>query len=133
MPVTYSLLDDANVIHTRLSGRVTDEEILAYYRRPEIQAHEGTWREIVDGRDIAEMVVTPEGQKRLAEFVAVYVERMQDGRVAMVAGNDLTYGMFRMWELQRADLGYEVRVFRSLDEARLWVADSDPPAPVARA
>lgn len=124
MPVTYSLIRDGNVIHTRLVECVTDEEILGYYRRPELQEHAGVWREIVDGRPITDMVVTPEGQKRLAEFVSKYVERMRGGRVAMVAGSDLTYGMFRMWEMQRADLGYAVRVFFSFAEALAWVTSS---------
>jgi hypothetical protein len=120
VPIRRELLD-ARTLHTILSGRVTDEELLAYYQSPMVHADRGTWREVVDGSEIAEMAITPEGQRRLAALAAGQLERLRGGRVAMVARTDFVYGMFRMWELQREGLGYEVQVFRDLAEATAWV------------
>jgi hypothetical protein len=39
----------------------------------------------------------------------------------MVAHSDCTYGLFRMWELQRVEMGYEVRVFWQFDVAMAWI------------
>ena len=113
-----------DVIATVLSGRVTDDEILSYYQTPLIRDFSGTWRELVDGSAITEMAVTPEGHRRLAEIAAANVDRLRGGRVAMVAQSEITYGMFRMWELQREGLGYDVHVFRDADEALAWVSGS---------
>jgi hypothetical protein len=122
MPIGYADLD--GVIHTVLSGRITDAELLSYYMQPVFLDYQGVWRELVDGRLVGEMAVTANGQHQLAEFAAACAARLHGGRVAMVASSTLTYGMFRMWELQRENLGFEVQVFRDFDEARLWLASS---------
>jgi hypothetical protein len=67
------------------------------------------------------MVLTAEGLTRLAGVVEANLEMLRGGRVAMVATTDVTYGVFRMWELQREGLNYEVQVFRDLDLALTWL------------
>lgn len=122
MPIELSIND--GIIHTILVGRVTDEELLSHYAHPVFQQYDGLWREVVDGRKITEMEVTPNGQRKLASFVASHAERLRGGRVAMVASDDVTYGMFRMWEMQREGLGYDVQVFREMQPALDWVIRS---------
>lgn len=112
------------MIHTTLIGQVTDDELLAYYQQPHFEEISDTWREIVDGSQITEMAVTPEGQRQLAIIAAANPNKLRGGRVAMVALSDVTYGMFRMWEIQREELDYTVRVFRNFEEAQAWVSRS---------
>jgi hypothetical protein len=121
MPITHRIDDDRTVIYTLLSGRVTDAELLAYYERAIAQNVQDPWRELVDGTQVTEMVLTPAGLARLAGVVGAHREQLRGGRVAMVATTDVTYGVFRMWELQREDLDYEVRVFRELAQALAWL------------
>lgn len=121
MPIDHAI--DGDVIVTTLRGVVTDDELLAYYRQPAMQTFTRRWLELVDGTGIVRMNITPEGQTRLAEFLSMQIERLRGGRVAMVANSDVTYGMFRMWEIQREDLEYTVRVFRDPAAARQWIAD----------
>ncbi|MBU0677739.1 MAG: hypothetical protein KJ626_06450 [Verrucomicrobia bacterium] len=40
----------------------------------------------------------------------------------MLAGDDLGFGMFRMWELIREDVDYQVMVFRDYDKAIEWLS-----------
>lgn len=120
MPIDYADLN--GLIHTILVGRITDEELLSYYTRPVFLQYQGVWRELVDSRQVGELSVTANGQRNLAEFAAASAPRLRGGRVAMLASSTLTYGMFRMWELQRENLGFEVQVFRDFDEAVLWLA-----------
>jgi hypothetical protein len=40
----------------------------------------------------------------------------------MVASSDVTFGMFRMWEIQREGLGYQIQVFREFEPALAWLA-----------
>lgn len=121
MPISREPSQPSGVIRTVLSGAVTDAELLAYYRAPFFLDFTGTWREIVDGRAITTYSITPDGQRQLARFASEHVDKLRGGRVAMVAATDVTFGMFRMWQLQRERLGYDVEVFRDLDEALAWV------------
>jgi len=105
-------------------GRLTDDELLAHYAAPEFQAVQAPWRELVDGREITDMAVTPNGQMRLAGLASTSMDRLRGGRVAMVASTDLTYGMFRMWQLRRESLEFEVRVYRELEPALAWLKES---------
>ena len=121
MPINRRLYGDPDVIYTLLYGRVTDDELLSYYMRAITEIGDSPWREIVDGTLVTEMALTTEGLKRLAGVVESNLEKLRGGRVAMVAASDITYGVFRMWELRREGLNYEVRVFRELDAALAWL------------
>jgi hypothetical protein len=120
VPIAHDLLPETGVLHTRLIGTVTDAELLDYYRGRTRQG-EGRWKELVDGREITKYAITAEGQRALAQFASGHVDRLRGGRVAMVAASDVTFGMFRMWQLQREGLGYEVAVFRDFDRAMTWL------------
>jgi hypothetical protein len=121
--VTFQLLDDGAVIVTVLAGRVTDDEVAAYYQRPEFVESRALWIEVVDGRGVTDLAITPVGLRALARFMAANLDRLRGGKVAMVAASDATYGTFRMWELQREALPYDVSVFRDFEEAVKWVRD----------
>ncbi len=125
MPIRYALMD--RVIHTVFEGRVTDDELLAYYGRPELQHHTGLWLEVVDARAVEHMAVTTQGQARLASLAAARPDVLRGGRVAMVATHDAAYGMFRMWEISREHLPYSVKVFRDFDAACAWLAAGKAP------
>ncbi len=109
-------------IHSVLFGRLTDDELLAHYDLPPFLAPRKLWLEIVDAREVTDMQVTVVGQQRLADVAARRLDRLRGGRVAMVAPTDLIFGMFRMWELRREELNYEVRVYRSFEEAVRWIS-----------
>lgn len=122
MPIRLEV--EEPLLRTIVFGRVTDEELLAHYGLPEFQVHKGLWRELVDGREIVDMAVTADGQRRLADLASTATDRLRGGRVAMVAATDVTYGMFRMWQLRRESLEFEVRVYRELEPALAWLKES---------
>ncbi len=119
MPIQFKT--DGGVMYSILTGRVTDEELFSHYNLPVFQKCSPPWIEIVDGREITDMAITPEGQNKLAAIAATKINQLRGGRVAMVASTDITYGMFRMWEVQRGDINYEVRVFREIEAALNWL------------
>lgn len=126
MPIDLSVT--GGIVWTTLTGQVTDQELFDHYARLAQEEVPLPWREVVDGRQIGTMAITAAGQQRLSLLVAAHAEQLRGGRVAMVASNDATYGMFRMWELQREGLGYDVAVFRDVGEALEWLrAPSSPP------
>jgi hypothetical protein len=127
VPIETRATDSAGVVHTALNGRVTDAEILAYYQSPIFQDHTGPWIELVDALGMTDMEITSQGLRQLAQVVGIRRDILAGGRVAMVAGSDAAFGMFRMWELQREALPYEVRVFRELEKAAAWLRTATPP------
>lgn len=127
MPIQGVVVD--GYIHSILEGHLTDDELLSYYKLPLFESIQPPWLEIVDGRLITEMGVTVNGQRRLGMLAESRGELLRGGRVAMVAGDDLCFGMFRMWEMSRPDLDYELRVFRDFDEARIWIRLRSPDEP----
>ena len=66
------------------------------------------------------------GQEKLVVLAATRASQLQGGRVAMVATSDVTYGMFRMWEVQRSEIDYEVQVFHEIEKARNWLIPTQP-------
>ena len=48
------------------------------------------------------------------------------GRTAIVATSDFTFGLGRMYEAfaEFTDLGFELKIFRSRNEAEIWLANS---------
>jgi len=57
------------------------------------------------------------------EKVAEYARtiQMHPGKVAIIAPQDLTYGLFRMYEVYRQEERIQLQVFRSTQEAIDWL------------
>lgn len=110
-------------MHSVLEGHLTDAELLSYYKLPMFEDLQPPWLEIVDGRLVTQMGVTVNGQRKLGMMAESRGEALRGGRVAMVAADDLCFGMFRMWEMSRPDLDYELKVFRDFEEARQWIEE----------
>lgn len=127
MPIRGIVVD--GYIHSVLEGHLTDDELLSYYKLPLFESIQPPWLEIVDGRLISEMGVTVNGQRRLGMLAESRGEMLRGGRVAMVAADDLCFGMFRMWEMSRPDLDYELRVFRDFEEGKTWIKLRSPDEP----
>lgn len=46
-----------------------------------------------------------------------------DALVAVVAPNDLEFGLSRMWQILSDETPWEIRVFRGGEEARMWIRE----------
>lgn len=124
--MTISHAVEGDIVRVRCEGVVDDEQLLRFYE----QQVADRWllvdyhRELVDGRGITFLVVTVRGHERLVDLVRRNADLVQGRRVAMLADQDLVYGVFRMWEGQQDDLDYIVRVFRDNDEAIAWLSSA---------
>jgi len=58
--------------------------------------------------------------RTVAGFVASFANRVNH-RIALVAHEDLPYGLMRMGSVGSEERGIESQVFRSFDEARKWL------------
>ena len=62
--------------------------------------------------------------RKLATFVKRYAPARVGGRTALVAINDLGFGLSRMYEVfaEISDQQVEIKVFRSRKEAEKWIS-----------
>ncbi len=64
--------------------------------------------------------------KRVAEFLGPYSDRI-GGRCAVLATEDIHFGLSRMGSVYSAGVGVETRVFRDRDEALAWLKSPREP------
>ena len=118
MATSYKIDKDLEVVYSTASGVATDEEFLAHQRQlsrdPDFQPY---FRQLLDGREITSLEVTPEGIRAL-----IAGNPWGSGaRRALVAADETAFGMARMFELGRPNPQDEFRVFRSMEKARAWL------------
>jgi hypothetical protein len=122
MPFKNIIRDDGIMV-TQITGVATDDDFIQFHQEAMTRGDfERNHLVLVDGTGIEKMQVTPEGSARLADNARPFLQKkLAKVKTAMVAESDLVFGMFRMWELMRSDLGYEVKVFRNTEEAINWL------------
>jgi hypothetical protein len=82
---------------------------------------------LIDMSGVDSFQVTPLGAQRLADVMAMCAKPPAPGvrpRVAVVAPDDRSFGILRMYEVYRELQGAAQRFFvtRSVEEARCWLA-----------
>ncbi len=117
-------------VHRRIvtfRGPIVDRDLLdAYESLLGDPKYDASMDDFIDLRDVTHMGVTSAGLHRL---IAMFDERDSPGyptRSAIVAPSDVLYGVSRMFQTMRGeDHPDELEVFRSLEEARAWLARCD--------
>jgi hypothetical protein len=70
--------------------------------------------------DIAEIAV--DGIDRVSHHFQKIGPRLGSGKIALVMKKDIDFGIARAWELTTAeDVDIQIGVYRSMDEARMWL------------
>lgn len=128
MGLEFDTLEDERIFVTRFIGSVGDEELVDCYRRlVAVGRMEDSRPHLVDGRQVTEITVTRSGMERLAGDFASHDGGLRGHRVALLADRDLVYGMFRVWQAERSELGDEALVFRDEAKAVAWLLGGLPP------
>lgn len=116
MPVRIRILKDQQLVHTVWEGRVTFEDCLEHNRFLKADPDfDRSMRQLSDAR-AAMSAVTAEQVRALARMSAFGPE----SRRAVVATDNDTYAVTRMYEAQTVDAG-EVGIFRTAAEALEWL------------
>lgn len=108
-------------------GAVGDRDLFdAYESLLNDATYDPSLDDLIDLRAVTQMGVTGPGLHRL---IAMYDQRESVGhqtRCAIVAPTDVLYGVSRMFQsLRGAETPDEIEIFRSLDEALVWLARCD--------
>lgn len=129
MPVEYRLEPGANLVMLTFKGKVSYDDVAAAFldrvRQPDYRPGMNI---LADGRQASFDISTQDMVRLVALFEQRRQERGVGFRFALASGEDLTFGLGRMFEAHAARLPEQIRVFRDLEEARRWVMGGAEPA-----
>jgi hypothetical protein len=131
VPIEYRIDDDRRVVLTTAHGNLVEDDFFRYQREVWSRAELAGYDELVDMSDVEQMDVPPPGRVRmLAELSATMDPPRDTGRLAIVAPDDLTFGLGRMYEAFRElneKSRKQVAVFRDRASAFRWLWGAEPP------
>ena len=122
MPMTYTIDTQKNVVRAVGTGVLTDDDVMAHR-----QAMTGDARfspkmcEISDIRQVTDFQVTPAGVRIMVASDAKMTATGGMHKLAIVADENVAYGMSRMYQTLGEPDTRSVGVFRSYEEAEGWL------------
>lgn len=118
MASAYTILPVRSLVITRGWGILTDRDALAHARGLVADPHFApSFCQLADLRDVVRMDMTGLGIRQL-----VLANPFGTGaRRAVVAHDDVIYGMARMYQQMRGETPDAVELFRELDQAIQWL------------
>ena len=122
MPISYRIDLRQNVIWTTVTGILTDCEILEHKQKilkdPDFRPG---MRELSDVRKVERLDITSEGVQRFVAQDADDTLLHRNHRIAIVAQEDVVFGMARMYAMMTENNLGDVMVFRDMKDAIAWL------------
>mgnify|MGYP003352153545 CR=1 FL=1 len=122
---TYTIDAEQHVVRTTATGILTDEDVMVHRKAmtadPEFSAG---MRELSDIRQVSDFRLTPSGVRLM---VASDVTMLKTGgmhQLAIIATDNVAYGMSRMYQTLGEPNIRSVGVFREYQEAAEWLGIS---------
>ena len=127
MSVTYQLHQRERFIETQCSGDVTLEEVLGHFS--ELEADPSLPDQLDVFLDLDKMTSLPESNqlREVARAVGRLRAKVEWGSCAILATRDGAFGISRMFEVFAEGLFARTRVFRTREEAELWLSCTQSP------
>lgn len=122
MPMTYVIDSLQNLVRTSGKGVLTDDDVMAHRNALAGDSQfNSKMREISDIREVTDFQVTPAG---IRIMVASDVKMVAAGgmhQLAIVAQENVAYGMSRMYQTLGEPNIRSVGVFRTYEDAAEWL------------
>lgn len=123
MPITCDFRPDVKLAVFSQVGVVPDDEFLSSYRRflqdPRLSK---SFNLLVDLRRTCSSSRSSGALRKLAEFMQeMYTDKTVLPKVAVIAPEDLSFGLARMYEVFTSHLSWDFAVFRAPDVALAWL------------
>ena len=118
MPITYEIDAARGVVFTTFQGVVTKEDALALFERlRRDSAFQPGFKQLVDTRGTTRHDLTADDMHIVASCSAFDANACR----AIVAEQDIIFGMYRMYETIRDSKSGQVRVYRDMENALHWL------------
>jgi hypothetical protein len=134
VPITYQINHDHRLVHARIAGALTRDDLLSYQREvwslPEVRGY----NQLVDASEMGEVEIpfpSADAMRELASLAASMDDPGVRTRFAIVATSAFAYGLGRMYATYRAldpRSTRTVNVFRSVEDALVWLNADDAEA-----
>lgn len=122
MPILYRVIPDQKVAYIKASGKVNADEIMREGARMFAETDwENGFNILCDYRNITELDLRSEDINRIASRDRVHEPIFDKSKCAVVAENDLIFGLSRMWEIVSEDTSLTTMIFRDIREAIDWL------------
>jgi hypothetical protein len=123
LPASYTIDPSRRLVTTRVWGAATDEDIYEHGRQLRADPqYDPTFRQLADMSGITEILVTTGTIEEISRG-GLFVPGTP--RAFVASSNDAVFGLLRKYELHADILGQNVKVFRDLQAAKLWLGLSD--------
>jgi hypothetical protein len=123
MPMSYRIEPDRALVLTEAWGVLTDQDILTHKAKLlSDPAFNPAMAQISDVRRIERLDVTTAGVRAMVGHDAANADRRLGHRMALVVPSDSAFGMARMYQQLGGHEDGSVGVFRTMEEARAWLA-----------
>jgi hypothetical protein len=119
MPISYRIDDARRRLYTRAEGLVTFAEMRVHVNT-ELNPEAATYSELIDCSNATTNVTAAEIRQLAMERKKVDTQQRRPGPVAVVANNDVFFGMLRMYDAL-TDPIRPLQVFREAREAERWL------------
>lgn len=125
MPIDYVINEERGIIFSKATGTMTDEATMRH-RDSFIQdpAFKSSLWQLLDLTEVDDFQMTQKGIRVLAERNPF----SEGSRRAIAVGNDVAYGMARMYQLLTDQHAHDLTVFKDLEEAKAWLGLPDKEA-----
>jgi hypothetical protein len=119
MSASYNIDPVHRFVYTKLGGHVSDADLVEHQRALLADPRfDSSFCELVDLRDVTEVSV----KSRMVKESAMWPLHAIKARRAIVAPSDVLFGLSRMYQLYRGEVGEaHLGVFRTLEPALEWL------------
>jgi len=118
VPATYRIDRERRIILSTASGVLTDHDIREHQQQlrsdPDFDA---SFDQLWDHRDVTDFQITTATLRDLATARSF----KPGSRRAVVTPSDLGFGLARMFQTLHEEAPEDLRVFRTIEEARSWL------------
>lgn len=124
MPASYEVVGEKRCLLITAAGAVTGDDMVAVSLA--VEANRGLHPMpfcLVDLTGVDQFLVTRGDVERVVAVSHRLAALSPAMAVAVAAPTDLVFGMARMWEAMSNGSGWTTRVFRSVADARRWLAE----------
>ena len=126
MPITSRLDQTRKHVTTTVTGAISVNDIVAHFH----DARSGQtlpYTEFIDARNVTPPWLSSADLWQAASTVRAFRNDEPLGPRAVLVGNNLTYGLTRMFAHLLGD-HFPIQIFRDADQAHAWLAQASRPA-----